>query len=543
MNDALLRVPPAENEPALSYAPGSPERARLKTELDRMLGETFDIPLVIGGKEIRTGDTAPLGLPDDLSTKLGLYHRAGKAEASLAVEAALAAKAEWAALPWEERAAVFRRAASLIAGERRALLVAATMLGQGKTVQQAEIDAACETIDFLRINPRFMERIYGEQPESGQDEWNRLSYRPLEGFVYAVTPFNFTAIAANLTTAPAMMGNTVVWKPASTSVLSNWVFLKILEEAGLPPGVINFLPGGGGAISSVALSRPELAGIHFTGSTAVFNSLWKQVAASLSSYRAYPRLVGETGGKDFIFMDPSAHLESTLVAALRGAFEYQGQKCSAASRLYLPSSLAPGFLDSLAAAVDSLPMGRVRDFRNFLSAVIDEASFDSLSASLEAARGSPSVKLLAGGGCDKSEGFFIRPSLLLEEDPRGATMETELFGPVLSAYVYDEKRMDEAYALVDSTSPYALTGSIMATDRRAIVRGLAALRNSAGNLYVNDKPTGAVVGRQPFGGMRGSGTNDKAGSWLNLTRWTSAGAVKENFAPPVEWRYPHMTEA
>lgn len=540
MNDALPKVPVTRNEPVLSYAPGSPERAALEAELDRLLGESFDIPLVIGGREIRTGNTAPLAMPDNRHKSLGVYHKAGEAEVTLAVEASLAARAEWAALPWEERAAVFRRAGALMAGKRRATIVASTMLGQGKTVQQSEIDAACEAIDFLRINPEFMARIYAEQPSSEQDEWNRLSYRPLEGFVYAVSPFNFTAIAVNLTTAPAMMGNTVVWKPSSTAVLSNWIFMKILEEAGLPPGVINFVPGNGGTISKVALSRPELAGIHFTGSTAVFHSLWKQVAANLSSYRSYPRLVGETGGKDFIFVDPSADLDVTLVASLRGAFEYQGQKCSAASRLYLPSSLASPFLDSLGQELGKVSMGAVRDLRNFMSAVIDEPSFDNLAGALDRARASKTTKIIAGGKADKSRGFFVEPTLLLSSDPKAECMETEYFGPILSTYVYDDKDMDEAYRIVDSTSPYALTGSIMARDRRAIVRGLSALRSSAGNLYINDKPTGAVIGRQPFGGMRGSGTNDKAGSLLNLLRWTSAGAVKENFAPPVDWRYPHM---
>jgi 1-pyrroline-5-carboxylate dehydrogenase len=542
MNDALIRVPPADNEPALSYAPGSPERAEIKAELDRLLGLSFDIPLIIAGREVRSGRTAPLGLPESRLASLGVYHRAGEAEASAAIEAALAAKAEWAALPWEERAAVFRGAAALAAGRRRSLLVAATMLGQGKTLQQAEIDI-CELIDFLRINPTFMQSIYAEQPASGRDEWNRLSYRPLEGFVYAVTPFNFTAIAANLVTAPAMMGNTVVWKPASSSILSNWLFMRLLEEAGLPPGVINFLPGEGRTVSGIALARPEFAGLHFTGSTAVFNGLWREAAAHLASYRAYPRLVGETGGKDFIFVDPSADMESSVVAALRGAYEYQGQKCSAASRIYLPSSLAGAFLDRLREEIAQIRMGGVGDFRNFMSAVIDEASFDGLCGFLDRARSSSAIRVLAGGGGDKSRGFFVEPSLLLSSEPRHEAMEAELFGPVLCAYVYDETRVEAALRLVDTTSPYALTGSIMARDRRAIARALEALRGAAGNLYVNDKPTGAVVGRQPFGGMRASGTNDKAGSFLNLLRWTSAGAVKENFAPPLAWRYGHMDEA
>jgi 1-pyrroline-5-carboxylate dehydrogenase len=546
MNDAILRAPPAENEPVLSYAPGSPERTLLKAEIDRLLAQDFDIPCIIGGREVRTGRTSPILRPDDRSRPLGRFHLAGEAEARAAVDAALAAKAEWEDMGWEERAAVFRRAAALIAGKYRPAIVASTMLNQSKTVHQAEIDAACEVVDFLRINPRFMESLYSQQPQSGRDEWNRVQYRPLEGFVYAVTPFNFTSIAANLPTAPAMMGNVVVWKPASTSVLSNWFLMKIYEEAGLPPGVINFLPGNGGAISKVVLARPEFAGLHFTGSTGVFNSLWRQVADNLSIYRSYPRVVGETGGKDFIFLDPSADREVALVAALRGAFEYQGQKCSAASRLYVPSGLAPKFLESLGAEIESIAMGPTTDFRNFMGAVIDETSFDTIMPYLEracsASSASCALKLLAGGRGDRSAGYFIRPTLLLAEDPRYETMEKELFGPVLSAYVYDESDMEAAYRLVDSTSPYGLTGAIIANDRGAVVRALHALRHAAGNLYVNDKPTGAVVGRQPFGGMRASGTNDKAGSILNLIRWTSAGAVKENFDPPRSWGYPFMAE-
>jgi 1-pyrroline-5-carboxylate dehydrogenase len=540
MNDAILRTPPAENEPVLSYAPGSPGRERLKAELDRMLGGGFEVPLVIGGEEVRTGRTAPIARPDDIAQPLGIYHKAGEAEAGRAVEAALAAKREWSHMPWEERAAIFCRAAALISGKYRATLAAATMLGQAKTAREAEIDAICETVDYLRINPAFMERIYSEQPASLRDEWNRLSYRPLEGFVYAVTPFNFTAIAANLATAPAMMGNVVVWKPASSSTLSNYYLMKIYEEAGLPPGVINFLPGSGSAISKTALSRPEFAGLHFTGSTAVFQSLWKEAAANLQSYRAYPRLVGETGGKDFVFVDPSADLDSAIVALVRGAFEYQGQKCSAASRAYLPRSRSAEILDRLAATIRDLSMGKVTDFRNFLSAVIDEAAFDSIMPYLERAKGSKSARVLAGGSGDKREGYFIGPTLIETSDPRSETMEKELFGPVLTVYSYDDRDMEAAYTLVDSTSPYALTGAILARDRRAICRGLEALRDSAGNLYVNDKPTGAVVGRQPFGGMRASGTNDKAGSLVNLLRWTNVGAVKENFDPPTEWRYPFM---
>jgi len=540
MNDLITRTPPAANEPVLSYSPGSPERVALEAELARLAGERFDIPLVIGGRELRTGRTLPLARPDDLGSDLGVWHQAGAAEATLAVETALAVRSEWIALPWEERAAVFLRAAALVSGKYRATLVAATMLGQGKTVHQAEIDAACEVADFLRINPGLMARVYAEQPDSGPLEWNRLSYRPLEGFVYAVSPFNFTAIAANLATAPAMMGNVVVWKPASSSILSNWYLMKILVEAGLPPGVVNFVPGRAAEVTGAVVARPEFAGLHFTGSTAVFNSLWKNVAANLESYRAYPRLVGETGGKGFVFVDPSADPEVALVAALRGAFEYQGQKCSAASRLYLPASLAPAFLGRLSSEIGELAMGRVDDFSNFLSAVIDEAAFDRLSGHLERARKDPGLRVLAGGKGARAQGWYVEPSLLLSEEPRSTTMVEELFGPVLSTFVYDEKDMEGALRLVDTTSPYGLTGAVIATDRRAIVRDLDALRFSAGNLYVNDKPTGAVVGRQAFGGMRGSGTNDKAGSLLNLLRWTNAGAVKENLAPPLDWHYPHQ---
>jgi 1-pyrroline-5-carboxylate dehydrogenase len=543
MNDAMPKMPPAENESVLSYAPGSPERAKLKSELERLSSGGFDIPLVIGGKEVRTGATASIVRPDARDVKLGQYHMAGEAEAKAAVEAALAAKREWEQTPWEERAAVFRRVAALAAGKYRPLLVASTMLGQSKTAGQAEIDAACETIDYYRINPAYMELIYSQQPQSLREEWNRMCYRPLEGFVYAVSPFNFTAIAANLASAPAMMGNVVVWKPSSTSVLSNYFLMKIYEEAGLPPGVINFVPGRGGPISSVLLARPELAGFHFTGSTDVFRQLWKGIADHLPNYRTYPRIVGETGGKNFILVDPSADPEVALTAAVRGAYEYQGQKCSAASRIYIPASWGSAFVERLAETVRGLPMGQVTDFRNFLGAVIDEAAFDTIMPFVERAKSSPKAKVLAGGQGDKSKGFFIEPTLIQALDPRYETMETELFGPVLSLYVYDDGNMEAAYRLVDSTSPYGLTGAVIARDRGAIVAASRALRSAAGNFYVNDKPTGAVVGRQPFGGARASGTNDKAGSFLNLLRWASPQAVKENLDPPTDWRYPFMGQA
>ncbi len=543
MRNSTIRTPRPGNEPVLDYPPGSAERAALKLELARMSEGGFDIPLVIGGKEIRTGRTVPLRQPHDRGRELGVYHAAGPEEAALAVDAALAARGEWAALPWEERASVFLRAANLVSGKYRYRLLAATMLGQSKTVQQAEIDAVCETADFFRWNAFFLETIHSIQPESGPGEWNRMGFRPLEGFVYAVSPFNFTSIAANLCAAPALMGNAVVWKPASTSVLSNSILMSVYREAGLPPGVINFLPGSGSAVSGVALSRREFAGLHFTGSNEVFDTLWKQVSDRLAAYASYPRLVGETGGKDFILVDPSADLDTAVPAILRGAYEYQGQKCSAASRLYVPRSREKEILGRLAEEIRSLPQGPVTDFRNFLSAVIDEAAFDGMSPYLARAAKSPTERILAGGSCDKTEGFFVEPTLILTENPRAATMEKELFGPLLTAYVYDDRDMEGAYRLIDSTSPYALTGAVLATDRRAVARALDALRDSAGNLYVNDKPTGAVVGRQPFGGGRRSGTNDKAGSLLNLLRWTSPGVVKENLSPSGEWRYPCMGEA
>lgn len=540
MNNGIFHVPTLGNEPVFGYAPASPERAALKEEIERLRATQLDIPLIIGGKEVRTGKTAPIRRPDAHGEVLGVYHCAGEAEARMAVEAALAAKAEWAALPWEERAAVFLRAAELISVKHRALMDASTMLCQSKTAHQAEIDAVCEVIDFLRFNPLYMEQIYAQQPSNAKGEWNRSAYRPLEGFVYAVTPFNFTSIAANLPTAPAMMGNTVVWKPASNAVYSNYMLMKLYMEAGLPPGVINFLPGSGGVISNVALSSPDFSGFHFTGSTEIFRSLWKQISSNLERYKVYPRIVGETGGKDFILIDPSADLQSTVAAVVRGAFEYQGQKCSAASRLYIPASRSREFTDALAAEITSIPMGEITDFRNFMGAVIDEAAFNTICGYIERAKASGDAHIVAGGGCDKSKGWFIEPTLILTEDPHSESMVNEIFGPVLTAYVYDDRDMEAAYKLVDATSPYGLTGAIMATDRQRISRALLALQNTAGNLYINDKPTGAVVGRQPFGGARASGTNDKAGSYLNLLRWVSALAIKESFVPPSSWRYPFM---
>lgn len=526
----------APNEKILYYRESTPERANLEKALAAVLKGGFDIPLVIGGKEIRTGNTAVLAMPDDLSKNLGVFHRAGRAEALAAIEAARAARPDWAASSFETRAAVFRKAADLVSGKYRPLLVAATMLGQGKTAYQAEIDAACETADFFRLNPEFAETLRGVQPVSVPNERNTMIYRALEGFVYAVSPFNFTAIAANLAAAPALMGNVVVWKPASTSVLSNWILMKIYEEAGLPPGVVNFLPGSGADISSAVFSSRDFAGLHFTGSTPVLNSMWKTIAESLDTYATYPRIVGETGGKGFVFVDPSADPDVALAAVLRGAYEYQGQKCSAASRLYIPNGMAKSFIERLAERIASLPVGKVSDFGSFMSAVIDRPSFDNIMSYIARAKASDSASIRAGGNGDPREGYFIEPTLILEKDPKGETMREEIFGPVLSAYVYDEGKMEEAYSLVDSTSPYGLTGAIIARDEKAADAARRALCDSAGNLYINDSPTGALVGRQPFGGMRASGTNDKSGSLLNLARWTSPCAVKENLDPSRDWR-------
>jgi len=545
MYDSLLHgqepiptLPP--NEPVRSYAPGSPERAAIDAELKAMAANPVEIPLVIGGKEIRTGRIKEIRSPHDRSLVLGRYHEAGEAESLAAADAAADAYRQWSETPFQERAAVFRKAADLISSGWWKKLNAATMLGQSKNAYQAEIDATCETADFYRINPALAERLHAEQPRSGAGERNIVDYRPLDGFVYAVTPFNFTAIAANLPSAPALMGNTVVWKPASTSVLSNWYLYRLYKAAGLPDGVINFLPGSARSISAGVLSRPDLAGLHFTGSTAVFNSLWKGIADNLSVYRAYPRLVGETGGKDFIFVHPDADMDAAVTACVRGAFEYQGQKCSAAARLYVPRSIAKPFMDRLAAEIGRLRVGRPEDHANFVNAVIDEAAFDTIVGFIERARANPSCRIAAGGTYDKSEGFFIAPTLVVSDDPRSESMVQEIFGPVLTAYAYDDADLASAYELVDSSSPYALTGAIFARERSEIVKATTALRHAAGNFYINDKPTGAVVGRQPFGGARGSGTNDKAGSFLNLVRWTSPRTIKENFSPATDWRYPFL---
>jgi 1-pyrroline-5-carboxylate dehydrogenase len=504
--------------------------------------ETVEIPIAIGGKEFRTGRTEPVTSPHCHQRVLARVHQADRALIGKAVDAALEAQREWGHWRFEDRAAVFLKAAELLATSHRQLVNAATMQGQSKTVYQAEIDAACELIDFLRFNVHYAERIYREQPESSTGIWNRLDYRPLEGFVYAVTPFNFTAIGGNIAAAPALMGNVVVWKPAPTAALSNWYVYKLLEEAGLPPGVINFVPGDPVEISDVLLSHRMLAGIHFTGSTAVFQKLWQQSAANLPRYAGYPRIVGETGGKDFVVAHESADVDGVVTALIRGAFEYQGQKCSAASRGYVPDTIWPAVRDRLVAAVADIQVGDVADFRNFMGAVIDRKSFEKIKGYVDHAKTAAGVKLLAGGGADSSVGWFVQPTVFEVEDPTYRLLCEEIFGPVLGIHVYPAGRWRETLDLVDRTGPYALTGAVWARDRAAIVEADRVLRHAAGNYYINDKPTGAVVGQQPFGGARASGTNDKAGSMLNLIRWVSPRTIKETLAPPRGWRYPYMSE-
>jgi len=536
----VRRVPAAVNEPVRSYAPGSAERAELKDRLAKMAAEKVDIPLIIGGKEIRTGHTQKSVMPHDHQHVLAEYHVAGPEHVQQAIAAATAARREWASWPWEDRAAVILRAAELLATTWRSTLNAATMLGQSKTVYQAEIDAACEMIDFWRFNAAFAQELYSEQPISSPGVWNALEYRPLEGFVYAITPFNFTAIGGNLTTAPALMGNTVVWKPAASAMLGAYYTYKVLEAAGLPPGVINFLPGDPQAITTALLDSPELAGVHFTGSTSVFNTMWKRVGENMGRYRSYPRLVGETGGKDFIVAHPSADPTELAVAIARGGYEYQGQKCSAASRVYVPQSLWNEVRDRTVAMLQDFRIGDVRDFRNFMGAVIDNRAFGKIGGYLDDAR--KNAKVLHGGVAKGEQGYFIEPTLLQTEDPGYRLLCEEIFGPVVTAYVYPDEKWDETLSIIDKTSPYALTGSVFARDRKAIRQAASALRNAAGNFYINDKPTGAVVGQQPFGGARASGTNDKAGSKLNLVRWVSARTVKETLVPPRDYKYPFMAE-
>jgi 1-pyrroline-5-carboxylate dehydrogenase len=543
MNSA--KIPTPVNEPVLPYAPGSRERSELKQAIKDLSGRQIEIPIVIGGKEIRTGKTVDTVMPHCHKHVLAKVHQAGPEEVSAAVKAAREAWRDWSNWSLVDRAAVFLKAGDLLATRWRAMVNAATMLGQSKTAFQAEIDAACELVDFWRFNAHYAERIHAEQPLSptGGAVWNAMEYRGLEGFVYAITPFNFTAIGGNLSTAPALMGCTVVWKPAATASYSNYLVLRLLQEAGLPPGVINFVPGPATVISERLLADRHLGGIHFTGSTEVFQTLWKQVATNLTSYADYPRLVGETGGKDFILAHASADVEALATGIVRGAFEYQGQKCSAASRAYVPESLWPQLRERLTSLLEDVKVGDPADFRNFMGAVIDRKAFDKIKQYIEQAKRDPKVKILFGGECDDSDGYFVHPTVIQVEDPMYRTMCEEIFGPVLSLYVYPDKQWKETLALIDRTSPYALTGGVFAQDRAALAEADAALRYAAGNFYKNDKPTGAVVGQQPFGGGRASGTNDKAGSLLNLIRWTSARSIKENFVPPRDPWYPFMAEA
>jgi 1-pyrroline-5-carboxylate dehydrogenase len=542
MNSAP-KVPTPVNEPVLSYAPGTPERAELKRVLKEQSARVVEIPLIINGQEVKTGKTRDVVMPHCHKHVLAKVHQAGAAEIELAVKAAREAWADWSRWPLERRAAIMLKAADLLAGPWRAPVNAATMLGQSKTPHQAEIDAACEMVDFFRWNAHFAERILAEQPISPAGQWNQLDHRPLEGFVYAITPFNFTSIGGNLPTAPALMGNTVVWKPAATATLSNYYLMRLLLAAGLPPGVINFVPGPASQVSERLLSDRGLAGIHFTGSTEVFQSLWRQVAENLPRYLGYPRLVGETGGKDFIVAHASADVDALAVGMVRGAFEYQGQKCSAASRAYVPASLWPAVRERIVALIGELGVGDPADFRNFMGAVIDRPAFDKIKGYIDAARGAAGVRIVAGGECDDADGYFIKPTVIEVDDPGYRTMCEEIFGPVLTVHVYADARWDETLKVVNTTSPYALTGAVFAQDRAAVERAMDRLRFAAGNFYVNDKPTGAVVGQQPFGGARASGTNDKAGSILNLIRWVSPRAIKETFVPPRDYRYPFMAES
>jgi 1-pyrroline-5-carboxylate dehydrogenase len=542
MLHGVVSPPAPVNEPVLSYAPGSPERAALRERLEQMRGERVEIPLLIGGREVRTGAIGEAVCPHDHGHVLATFHQAGEAEVRKAAAAAAEAWRSWSEMPWEARAAILLKAADLLAGPWRATVNAATMLNQSKTCYQAEIDSACELIDFWRFNAHYMREIYAQQPLSPRGFWNYVEYRPLEGFVFAVTPFNFTAIGGNLPTAPALLGNVVLWKPASTAILSNYYVMRLLEEAGLPPGVINFVPGSGAQVGDPVLAHEDFAGLHFTGSTATFQGMWRTLAGNLPKYKAYPRIVGETGGKDFVFAHPSADPAALATALVRGAFEYQGQKCSAASRAYVPRTLWAQVRERLAADLGEIRVGDVGDFGNFMGAVIDAKSFASITGYLEYARSSSDAEVVLGGRSDDSEGWFIDPTVVLTSNPHHKLMREEIFGPVLTLYVYDENRLEETLDVCDRGTPYALTGAIFAQDRAAILHMMRRLRHAAGNFYVNDKPTGAVVGQQPFGGGRASGTNDKAGSALNLLRWVSQRSIKETFVPPTDFRYPYMAD-
>lgn len=540
MLKGFFNVPKAVNEPVKTYKPGSPEKDAVLAEYKKMWNEKIDMPLYIGAEEVRTGNLREMRPPHDHQHVVGHYHKAEKKHVEQAIAAALAAKNDWENLPWEQRAGIFLKAAELIAGPYRARINAATMIAQSKNVFQAEIDAACELIDFLRYNVEFMTDIYQDQPKSTSDMWNRTEYRPLEGFVYAVTPFNFTAIAGNLPSSAALMGNTVVWKPADTQAFSAKVIIDVFKEAGLPDGVINVVMGDAAMISETVYASPDFAGIHFTGSTGVFKDIFRHIGANIDVYKTYPRIVGETGGKDFIVAHPSANVRQVVTGIVRGAFEFQGQKCSAASRAYLPKSLWPAIKEELLKDMATLKMGSPEDFSNFITAVIHENSFNKLASYIDQAKQDTDAEIIAGGGYDKSKGWFIEPTVIVTTNPKYATMETELFGPIITIYIYEDKDWKSMLELVDTTSPYALTGAIFARERYAINEATHALRNAAGNFYINDKPTGAVVGMQPFGGARGSGTNDKAGSAQNLLRWVSPRTIKETFVTPADYRYPFL---
>jgi 1-pyrroline-5-carboxylate dehydrogenase len=543
MNIGYFNYPLPANEPVKSYAPGSPEIKLLKAALADLKSAEQDIPAIIGGKEFRSGNKIKIRPPHELSHTLGYFHRSPGEQVQEAIDSALKAKSSWESMNWENRAAIFLKAADLLAGKYRSRMNAATMLGQSKNVHQSEIDAICELIDFLRFNVHYLSEIYRQQPTSSPGVHNRMEYRPLEGFIVAITPFNFTAIGGNLPTSAALCGNVVVWKPADTQIFSAFLFMKILQEAGLPDGVINLVYADGPELGEICFSHRDFAGIHFTGSTAVFNTIWKSIGEHIGKYRSYPRIVGETGGKDFVLVHREADVDVVVTALARGAFEFQGQKCSAASRAYLPSNLAPQILEKMLSVLQSMKMGSVEDFSNFINAVIDEKSFDKIKGYIDRAAADPKAKILAGGTAGKTKGYFIQPTVIVTTDPDFVTMKEEIFGPVLTIYVYEEHKFEETLGLVDATSNYALTGSIISTNRQAIERATEKLRHAAGNFYINDKPTGAVVGQQPFGGARGSGTNDKAGSILNLYRWLSARTIKETFDPPTGYGYPFLTEA
>jgi len=535
-----FRIPVPKNEPVYSYAPGSPEREKLVKELEAIKKTQVDVPMIIGGKEVTTADRVEITAPHDHKLVLGHYSKGGKKEINDAIAAAAKAKPAWEAMPWEHRAAIFLKAADLLAGPYRYKFNAATMLAHDKNVFQAEIDAVCELVDFFRYNVYYTQQIFDMQPDNQPAMWNRVEYRPLEGFVFAVTPFNFVSIAGNLPSAPAIMGNTVVWKPASSVVYTAGLIMQIFKEAGLPDGVINMVTARGSDVGDLILKNPNLAGIHFTGSTAVFQNMWKVVGENIKSYKSYPRIVGETGGKDFVVVHNSSDVKQVATALTRGAYEYQGQKCSAASRAYIPESLWPQIKDTMIAQAKDMKMGAPDDLGNFINAVIDRDAYDSIKEYIDYAKGSKDATIIFGGNCDDSKGFFIEPTLIEASDPHFKTMEEEIFGPVLTIYVYDDNKYEETLSLCNETSPYALTGAIFARDREAVVLASNILRHAAGNFYINDKPTGAVVGQQPFGGSRASGTNDKAGSLLNMIRWTSPRTIKENFIPPTDYKYPFL---